>query len=708
MKASWKKFLAGVAAAAMTVGGFALGAGTAMAAIGRGSSDDNPLNSTTTDTTARIAVRDDSYESHADRYKAYLVAAYDMDNMKPAASNADYLDIETLKYTQGDLPDATLKTALKAAGVDSSTLTDTDAIYSALKAVATQSPDAPYGYTDTTHPGTPVATERKFADALGLALDAMSSTDLGKLTSTKITPVGHDTFGDAYTLTDENSTAVPKTGLYLVWDTMKDTHDTTEISTRSVPMLVSSTLYKAPNTVYPGLWLSDGNHTNVSGIIDVKNTHGDVLKQVVEKDGTTPNLNPSYSIGDIVTFQLQTAIPNYAGYTKNTDTTAADARKLLVTDTFEKNANNKIPFSDPKVTSVKLYRANNVTDVYEELTNGALTENEDYTAVPTKASDQKTVNGMEIDLAKLVNGSGTTKAGATWQTDDRVVITLTATLNKDAFVTNKAGAETTDIDLNGNANSVKVDFSDHTATGHHEVLGPTVNVYSFKFSLVKQYRKDNTPLRNAQFTVKRSSDGKYLTLSDGAWGTVDNEPTADTAYPTKASPDEKTLNTLNGKGVFLTKGDGKIDFNGLEEGTYTVHEIKAPQEYFQNALPSFDITIDPTYTKDDSNGSQTTFDANEDEDDANEDEDVVSGDHILTTLEYKYDTSKSNGLVTATDGPVTVTKNTSSVTVDNVKSITELPKTGAAGIAFFTVIGVAIVALAGVFAVHARKASRLA
>lgn len=698
MKASWKKFLAGVAAVAMTVGGFALGTGAAMAAIGGGSSDDNPLKSTTTDTTARIAVRDDFYESHADRYKAYLVAAYDMDNVKPAASNPDYLDIETLKYTQGDLSDAMLKTALAAAGVDSSTLTDTDAIYSALKTVATQSPDAPYGYTDTANPGKGVATEREFADALGSALDAMGSTELDSLTSTKITPVGQDTLMDTDTLTDENSTAVPKTGLYLVWDTMKDTTDTTEMSTRSVPMLVSSTLYKAPNTVYPGLWLSDGNHTNVSGIIDVKNTFGSVLKQVVEKDGTTPNLNPSYSIGDIVTFQLQTVIPNYAGYTKNTDTTATDARKLLVTDTFELNANKKIPFSDPKVTSVKLYRVNDDTGVYEELTNGKLTENVDYTAAPTMVSDtDKTVNGMEINLAKLVNGSGTTAAGATWQTNDSVVITLTATLNKDAFVTNKAGAETTGIDTNGNANSVKVDFSDHTANGHHEVLGPTVNVYSFKFDLVKQYRKDNTRLKNAQFTVK-GPDGKYLTRTNGAWGTTDTVPTADTAYATDASPDETTLNTLNGKGVFLTDGDGAIAFNGLKEGTYTVTEIKAPQGYFQNALPSFDVTIKTKYTPDDSNGSQAMFDANED---------VVSGDHILTELEYEYGTSKSNGLVTATDGPVTDASDTSSVTVDNVKSITELPKTGALGIAFFTVIGAAVVTLAGVFASRARKAAKL-
>lgn len=701
MKTSLKRFFAGVAAAAMAVGGFALGAGAAMAAIGWGGSDDNPSNETTPDTTARIAVCDDSYESPADRYKAYLVAAYDMDNVKPAASNANYLDIETLKYTQGDLPDATLKTALTAAGVDSSTLTDTDAIYSALKAVATQSPDAPYGYTDTTNPGKGVATERKFADALGSALDAMSSADLGKLKSTEITPVGHDKIEDDK-LTDKNSTAVPKTGLYLVWDTMKDTTDNMEKSTRSVPMLVSSTLYKAlTNTVYPGLWLSDGNHTDVSGIIDVKNTYGEVLKQVVKKDGT-PNLNPSYSIGDTVTFQLQTNIPNYAGYTKNTDPKASDARKLLVTDTFEPNAKGMIPFSDPKVTSVKLYRAHDDASVYKELTNGALKENEDYTAASTTVSDtDKTVNGMEIDLAKLVNGSGTTKAGATWQTDDRVVITLTATLNKDAFVTNTAGAKTTGIDLNGNANSVKVDFSDHTATGHHEVLGPTVNVYSFKFSLVKQYRKDHTPLQNAQFAIK-NPDGKWLTRgADGTWGTVENEPIAHPAYPTELSPDETTLNILNGRGVFLTDDKGEIDFNGLEEGTYTVHEIKAPQEYFQNALPSFDITIKPTYTPDGSNNKSQAMLF-----DANEDEDVVSGDHTLTTLEYN--TPKSNGLVTATDGPVTVTKNTSSVTVDNVKSITELPKTGAAGIAFFCVIGVAIVALAALFAVRARKASRLA
>lgn len=697
MKASWKRFFAGVAAAAMTVGGFALGAGAAMASYGGGSSDDNPLEKTTTDTTARIAVRDDFYDVHADRYKAYLVAAYDMDNVKPAA-NANYLDIETLKYTQGDLSDATLKTALETAGVDSSTLTDTDAIYSALKTVATQSPGAPYGYTDTANPGTAVATERKFADALGKALDAMSSTDLGKLTSTKITPVGHDTLGDADTLDSTNSTAVPKTGLYLVWDTMKNTTDTAETSTRSVPMLVSSTLYKAPNTVYPGLWLSDGNHTNVNGIIDVKNTYGDVLKQVVKKDGTTPNLNPSYSIGDTVTFQLQTAIPNYAGYTKNTDTTAQDARKLLVTDTFELNAKNKIPFSDPEVTSVKLYRANDDTGVYEELTNGALKKDVDYTAAPTTVSGTDKVNGMEIDLAKLVNGSGTTAAGATWQANDYVVITLTATLNKDAFVTNKAGTETTGIDPNGNANSVKVDFSDHTATGHHEVLGPTVNVYSFKFNLVKQYRKDNTPLRNAQFAIK-NPDGKWLTRgTDGVWGTTDTVPTADTAYPTKTSPDETTLNTLNGKGVFLTDGNGAIAFNGLKEGTYTVTEIKAPQGYFQNALPSFDVTIKTDYTKDGSNGSQAMFDANDD---------VVSGDHILTTLEYTYGKSKSNGLVTATDGPVTDASDTSSVTVDNVQSITELPKTGALGIAFFTVIGAAVITLAGVFAFRARKAAKL-
>ena len=141
-------------------------------------------------------------------------------------------------------------------------------------------------------------------------------------------------------------------------------------------------------------------------------------------------------------------------------------------------------------------------------------------------------------------------------------------------------------------------------------------------------------------------------------------------------------------GIFVTDADGAIALNGLKQGTYTVTEIKAPKGYIQNALPSFSVDITPTYTLDDNNFSQSTFDGSD------------SGDHSLSKLEYTYDTTGANCLVTAT-------VNTSSVTVDNVKSITELPKTGALGIAFFTVIGAAVITLAGVFASRARKAAKL-
>ena len=48
------------------------------------------------------------------------------------------------------------------------------------------------------------------------------------------------------------------------------------------------------------------------------------------------------------------------------------------------------------------------------------------------------------------------------------------------------------------------------------------------------------------------------------------------------------------------------------------------------------------------------------------------------------------------------------VTVKNFTSITQLPKTGAAGIALFSVIGLALVAAAAMFGIRARKASHLA
>lgn len=641
MKTSLKRFFAGVAAAAMAVGGLALGATSAQAAA------------TASNNEGTLTIKAD--HGTADHtLTAYKIAAYNSDYKKKSSDGS--LDLDTFRYVVDSKDEGNIETALSNAGVKGKESATESKAEEGLKQVAGQSVDSSWGYKDTGD-----ATERQFADQLAkLIADGWTPSTGGKIVSASA---------------DGTSNKLPE-GLYLIIDSYTPAPGSNK-STQSVPMLVGTTFASLAKPANDSLGV---------GTITMKNTEVPVTKQVVKNDDpTTPYTTPSYSLGDTVTFELSTTIPNYAGYKKNaTDPTADDARKLVLTDTFERNANNKIPFSNPTVApdGVKLYHGDGT-----EVINGGLTKDTDYTATETKDTDGSTITGMTFDFGKLVNGNGTTAKSIKWQTGDVIKVVLTATLNENAFVTDHASSEAlvSGKDPVGNANSVKVDFSDHTTKGHHEVNGPTVNVYSFTFNLVKQYVKDpTTKLANAQFTIKDSA-GQYLKRVDGKWDTTGtNEPIASDAYDTKDTKVDTAERA--GKGIFMTDSNGKIAFDGLKADTYTVHEIKAPKGYFQNALPSFDIEIGAEWNNDVDNKAAGN---------------ATSGDQSLKNVTYTYDKKGANGLVTATN-------NTSSVTVDNVTSITELPKTGAAGIAFFSIIGVAIVAMAALFAVRARKAAKMA
>ncbi|MDC7285303.1 SpaA isopeptide-forming pilin-related protein [Bifidobacterium thermophilum] len=659
MKTSLKRFFAGVAAAAMAVGGLALGATSAQAA----DSDASTAKGRLTVNAAKDATGH-TLDTTGHTLKAYLVAAYNSGYQAYPQTDKDkpgQLNFDTFKYVVPSADESAVVAALKSAGVTASKSGSASEAEEGLKQLTGQSAgtDKSFGYVKGTAKAS--AAEREFADALA---EKLTTTDSAKKWTPSKPP-------QDLAASDGKFTAdLDPEGLYLVVDTYTPGSNK---STQSVPMLVGTTFASLT---------PEANKSLGVGEITMKNTEVPVTKQVVKTDEpTTPYTEPSYSRGDIVTFELSTTIPNYDGYTKNaTDLAAADARKLVLTDTFEQNAYNKIPFSDPTVAvdGVKLYRGG------KEVTDGVLTKDTDYTAAET--ADGSTVTGMTFDFGKLVNGNGTTAKNIAWQTGDVIKVVLKVTLNENAFVTDKASSEdlVSGVDKVGNANSVKVDFSDHTATGHHEVNGPTVNVYSFNFNLTKQYVKDPaTKLANAQFTIK-DSNGNYLKFADGKWVTAGiNEPIASDAYDTT----DKTVNPtkLAETGIFVTGSNGEYAFNGLKADTYTVHEIKAPKGYFQNALPSFDVKIGAEWNNDTNNKAAG---------------DATSGDQSLKNVTYKYDTKNANGLVTA--------DNTSSVTVDNVKSITELPKTGAAGIAFFSIIGVAIVAMAALFAVRARKAAKMA
>ncbi|RYQ41295.1 fimbrial subunit-like cell surface protein [Bifidobacterium pseudolongum subsp. globosum] len=107
--------------------------------------------------------------------------------------------------------------------------------------------------------------------------------------------------------------------------------------------------------------------------------------------------------------------------------------------------------------------------------------------------------------------------------------------------------------------------------------------------------------------------------------------------------------------------NGEVSFLNLAAGTYTVEEIKAPAGYAQNLLPSFQITVGT--------------------------DDTVTLDNAGNTL----------GLA-STVGKV--------IQVQNVKSVTQLPLTGAAGITMLVVVALLLGGAGALIAVRSRSLKR--
>ncbi|MEE8726322.1 MAG: SpaA isopeptide-forming pilin-related protein [Bifidobacterium thermacidophilum] len=645
MKTSLKRFFAGVAAAAMAVGGLALGAGAAQAVDPVAST--NPVASTKAGSLTVNAPNGTA--GHA--LKAYLVAAYNSDYEAYPQTDKDkpgQLNFDTFKYvvTKDNGTTSNDESAVEAALI--ATLKDkmpsasgsASAAEEGLKqlTLSTDYGKDPGTFGYTANSATASAAERTFADTL-----AAKIIKDGTWKPSNAQELKASTDGKSFTA-DLN----PE-GLYLVVDTYTKADGAN--STQSVPMLVGTKFANTAITTQPA----------GVGEVDMKNTTIPVHKEVVTDDtGATANNKPSYNIGDTVYFHLTTKIPDYSGYEADATLTDKTKTRLLnLVDQFEPGK-----FTDTKVVSVK----DSTTQIGDQ--NGVLENGKDYDVTP---SDEG--NTLTVDLKKLVNGYVDAKTG--WKTGDVIDVIVSGVLSANATTTdtaNTAAADKTGVDSNGNYNKVTLNYSNNPKDNsqQNKVPGDIVNVYSFNLN-VKKVNQDNNPLAGAAFQIFDKTDEKtalkFTLQSDGTY-----------TYAKAGATDTLVSAT----------GTGAINVKGLKAGTYVVKETKAPTGFFQGALPYYTVTIDETYANDGTNTTRAP----------------KSGDDWLDTLTYSY-TQDANKLVTK-DTSSTDKPDTSTATVKNVTSITQLPKTGAAGIAFFSVIGVAVVALAALFAVRARKASRLA
>lgn len=182
-----------------------------------------------------------------------------------------------------------------------------------------------------------------------------------------------------------------------------------------------------------------------------------------------------------------------------------------------------------------------------------------------------------------------------------------------------------------------------TITTKHGTSGEgktTLKTYGFKFTKIGKEGNEATPLAGAEFVVK-NAEGKFLKQAkDGAWSFV-------------SDPDAAKK--------FTTEKDGLVEVAGLAAGTYTVVETQAPTGYASNFKVTFKVEIT--------------------------DEGLVNFEPDALHQVQPNNNTTANA----------------TATVLNVKNVTKLPLTGAAGTVLFTVVALLVGGAGVAVAVKSRR-----
>lgn len=364
----------------------------------------------------------------------------------------------------------------------------------------------------------------------------------------------------------------------------------------------------------------------------------------------------------------------------------------LVTDTYDGKTGT------PAVVATTVNRLTSLTIVADNVTGqGNITsvgqfnaKNENPLTPPNKTAkvDEVNVNGKTVNVGDTVNFTVSATVPASAANYDKYPFTITDTASKGlqvaAATAFKVQVDGKDVDSQlytptqtGNAQSSTttiIKFDDvkslagktivvsYTGTVTKDALtdlngsvdnkatittnggtsgtGETESkTYGFQFKKIG-VGADKNALAGAQFVVKKG--GKFLQQDEnGAWSLVNDQKNA------------KVFTSANTTGL--------VQIKGLAAGEYTVVETVAPNGYAQNFKVTFTVTI-------------------------SEDGKVTFGQDALKQV-----TPSNNGATTAT------------ATVKNVKNVTQLPLTGAAGTTLFTVVALLVAGAGVTVAVKSRQ-----
>lgn len=442
------------------------------------------------------------------------------------------------------------------------------------------------------------------------------------------TPIGSDA-SRTYTM------AAP--GVYLIVDNGTTTDG--NAATQAIPMLVGTQIKvdvgATDKPVVPGTPDENGY---LGGVVNLKNELTSVTK-TVSGEGAIPG------VGDTRTYTITGKVPNWVG--KDLSDTANPQPVFTFTDTPGRG--QTVNFD--------------TISVYVDENNNGKAEEGEY----IKAHDQiSNPNGYVLTgTGVFASPTGSIDADFVPERDPQVLSSFTVTLTEymktiaqDTEYIGKPVVLTYDVTVNADAvnlegdtitNEVEVDNNGSTNEASASLPKPQTITF-------RKTDPDNNVLAGAQFSlVKEDDTDAFVKVSETKDGTTGSY----IVDPDGVEADGKSTTTGEGDAAVtkpnpLVSGtNGMVTVKGLGEGTYTVTETHAPDGFIEVGLPSFTVTIGH-----DQNGKSTIK-----YDETNDPFDLIT--------------------ITGTDGSQTVS-------IKNVRNITQLPLTGAAGTMLFTVLGLLI------------------
>lgn len=373
----------------------------------------------------------------------------------------------------------------------------------------------------------------------------------------------------------------------------------------------------------------------------------------------------SASIGDTVTYNIKTKVPDMTGYTKYF---------FVVDDTLSKGLTYN---GDLSIT----YGSGNVLTLDSD--GAGMTNTGDYYVTPS-AYSESTGTTIKVVFEDFYNKFKSITPG----TD--IIISYTATLNNKAVINGEGNPNSAQLTYSNDPNETATpDPSKPDEPGSGAPVGqtPPDTVKTFTTSIVinkfesgapttklagVKFRISGTGLKSVQndtglYVKNASASPAYYLLKDGTY--TSEAPTGDSAHDAVyASTTEKyeytETSAITGNPVKVdtygeTDATGALTFSGLDAGTYIITEVEAKDGYNLLEAP---ITVVITDTFDQS----------------------------AKTCTYSY----------AKDGALAVSSN--QIDVANAKGAT-LPSTGGIGTKLFYLFGGLLVAGSVVFLVTKRR-----